>query len=233
MLNGLNESLQRRFPKRPRLLLAVIGWLAAGISATAVMHATRAEGPEWKTLFDGRELGRWRSTPFGGEGDVTVAEGQIQIAAGSDLSGITWSGEFPAADYELMLEARRDDGIDFFCGLTFPVGEAWCSLIVGGWGGTVVGLSSIDGFDAAHNQTTQSRSFETGRWYRVAVRVTAERIECMLDGETVVEQKRDGHDFSVRDEVLPSRPLGIATYATAASFRDIRWRPLPSPPLAP
>ena len=37
-------------------------------------------------------------------------------------------------DYELRLEAKRVEGGDFFCGLTFPVGKEYCTLILGGWG---------------------------------------------------------------------------------------------------
>ena len=58
------------------------------------------------------------------------------------------------SDYEVTLEAMRVDGNDFFCGMTFPAGKDPCTLIVGGWGGTVVGLSSINGMDASENETT-------------------------------------------------------------------------------
>ena len=51
-------------------------------------------------------------------------------------------------DYEVTLEGKRVAGDDFFCTTTFPVGESFCSFVVGGWHGTVVGLSSIDGMDA-------------------------------------------------------------------------------------
>ena len=61
---------------------------------------------------------------------------------------------FPKVDYEVNLDAKRVAGNDFFCGITFPVGKRFCSLIVGGWGGATVGLSSIDGKDAAENETT-------------------------------------------------------------------------------
>lgn len=161
---------------------------------------------------------------------MAVVDQAIHVSIGSELSGITWGGDFPKDDYELSLEARRDDGIDFFCGLTFPVADDFCSFIVGGWGGTVVGLSSIDGRDAADNATTTSGEFVSGRWYRIRVRVSSERIACFIDDELVVDQAREGSRFSVRDEMLPARPLGIATYATAASLRAIRWRPLPKRP---
>ena len=186
--------------------------------------AAAVDASDWRQLFDGRSLTGWKPTPFGGEGEVRVAAGAIEIAQGSDMSGITWCGEFPRQEYEISLDARRVEGSDFFCGLTFPVGDDPCSLIVGGWGGGVVGLSSIDGRDAANNDTTHYHAFKTGQWYAVRVRVTPERIECFIDDERVVDQPLAGHALSIRDEVIPSKPLGIATYATTAQLKNLRWR---------
>lgn len=180
----------------------------------------------WRPLFDGQALGAWKPTEFGGEGDVTVVDGAIHIAAGATLSGVTWGGEFPRRDYEIALRARRVEGDDFFCGLTFPVGDEACTLILGGWGGGMVGLSCIDGADASENETSQHREFERGRWYDVVVRVRPDRIECLLDGERIIDQPLDGRRISVRHEVELSKPLGIATYATAGEVGNIRWRPL-------
>ena len=204
---------------------ALLAELLAGAGANADPAA-------WRPLFDGRDLGGWKPTAFGGEGEVGVDDGTILIPMGSDMSGITWTGDFPRQRYEIQLEAARIDGNDFFCGLTFPVGDDPCSLIVGGWGGGVVGLSSIDGLDAANNATTQFRDFKQGRWYAVRVRVSPERIECFLDEERVIDQPLAGRTISIRDEVSLSKPLGVATYATTARLRNIRWRPLPagSPP---
>ncbi len=207
----------------PGLFLGLATAIGLGLSAAA-----RA-ADDWRPLFDGRKLGDWKATPFGGEGEVTAADGVLRIAMGADLSGVTWQGEFPRQNFELALEARRVDGSDFFCGLTFPVGDDHCSLILGGWGGGVVGLSSIDGEDAANNATTKVLSFDDDRWYAVTVRVTPERIVCVLDGEPIIDQPLAGHRISVREEVIPSQPMGIATYATTAELRAIRWRPLPTP----
>ncbi len=197
--------------------------------ATADLPAAAA-GPVaaagWRSLFDGRQLGDWKPTPFGGEGEVAAREGVLRIGMGVDLSGVTWKGRFPRQNFEVELEARRVEGSDFFCGLTFPVDAAHCSLILGGWGGGVVGLSSIDGEDAANNATTKIISFDDNRWYAVRVRVTEARIECFLDGERIIDQPLADHVISVRQEVEPSQPLGISTYCTTAELRGIRWRPV-------
>ena len=214
-------------PDRLDLLSRLFAFaLAILLSAAHPPVAGCAEPPgDWQSLFDGKHLGQWKPTPFGGEGEVTAADGVLRIAMGADLSGVTWKGEFPKQNFELALEARRAEGSDFFCGLTFPVGESHCSLIVGGWGGGVVGLSSIDGEDAANNATTKVVSFSEGRWYDIRVRVTPDRIVCLLDDERIIDQPLAGHELSVREEVVPSQPLGIATYATTAELRKIRWRP--------
>ncbi|MFM7137296.1 MAG: DUF1080 domain-containing protein [Planctomycetota bacterium] len=209
-----------RLPSLFALGLAVLLWATLPAGAAAAEPAA-----DWQPLLEAADLGQWKPTPFGGEGEVTAADGVLRIAMGADLSGVTWKGDFPRQNFELALEARRVDGSDFFCGLTFPVGESHCSLIVGGWGGGVVGLSSIDGEDAAHNATTKVVSFEAERWYDIRVRVTPDRIICLLDDERIIDQPLAGHEISVRAEVVPSQPLGIATYATTAELRKIRWRP--------
>ena len=205
------------------VLLSVVS-----IASAADPAVTVDAGQRWQSLFDGRTLGDWKQTPFGAEGEPTITDGVIRIPMGGDLSGITWSGDFPRRDYEIALDARRVDGNDFFCGLTCPVGDDSCSLILGGWGGAITGLSSIDGRDAGDNETTDARVFEKGRWYAVNVRVTQGRIECFLDGESIVDQDTNKRRISVRDEVIPSKPLGIATYATTAEVRSIRWRLVPA-----
>jgi hypothetical protein len=212
---GIRAALARVY--RADALLAELG-----LGGAAAAEPTAG----WRSLFDGARLGDWEATAFGGEGDVEVVDAAIRIGMGADLSGITWQGEFPEQSYEIALEARRVDGTDFFCGLTFPVGGDACSLILGGWGGGVTGLSSIDGHDAADNGTTQVKTYETGQWYDVVVRVTPARIECFLDGEPIIDQPLQGRTLSIRAEVEPSRPLGIATYATTGEVRKIRWRPL-------
>lgn len=205
------------------------GAFALVIGVVAPLLAQEAQKPEerWQPLFDGRTLANWKPTQFGGEGAVKVENGAIVLEMGSDLTGITWTGdELPTTNYELALEAMRVSGNDFFAGVTFPVADSFCSLILGGWGGTVVGLSSIDGDDASENDTTQSISFESGRWYDVRIRVTATKIEAWLDGRQIIDQETAGRKIDTRLEVDLSRPLGVASWRTKSAIRDIRLRPL-------
>ncbi|HET6323353.1 MAG TPA: DUF1080 domain-containing protein [Planctomycetaceae bacterium] len=180
----------------------------------------------WQSLFDGRTLKDWKSTDFGGEGPVEVKDGAILLGVGNDLTGVNFQRLVPHRNYEVSLEARRVDGSDFFCGLTFPVKEDPCSLIIGGWGGGVCGLSSIDGLDASENSTTKYKDFDTGRWYTIRLRVTDAKIEAWIDKEQIVNQKLAGKKISIRSEVEASRPFGIASYRTQAALRNIRLREL-------
>jgi hypothetical protein len=178
-------------------------------------------------LFDGKTLTNWTETQFGGEGGITVDKRGIVLHRGDPLTGVTWAGDpLPKTDYELSLEAMKVDGGDFFCGLTFPVGEASLSLILGGWGGTVVGLSSLDGQDASENETSQNMNFAKNRWYKVRVRVTAKKVEAWIDDKPIIDVATAGRRLSIRPEVDLSRPLGISAYRTVAALRDIKLRRL-------
>jgi hypothetical protein len=187
-----------------------------------------AEENSWRSLFDGDTLQNWRSTRFGGEGSVELEEGQIVLETGTDLTGINWTGDFPTINSAVALAARRLAGNDFFCGITFPVKESPCSLIIGGWGGTVVGLSSIDGRDASENETGHLMNFDSGRWYAVRLRVTESKIEAWIDQKQVIDLTIGRHKISIRPEVELSRPFGVASWRTRAALRDIKLRRLKS-----
>ena len=78
------------------------------------------------SLFDGKALGQWEISDFVRHGDVYVKDGAIYIEkskTGGYMTGITWTGPLVQMNYEITLEAMRIDGSDFFCGLTFPVGD--------------------------------------------------------------------------------------------------------------
>jgi len=184
----------------------------------------------WTSLFDGKSLTNWAVTDFAGHGPVTVGEGQIKIAMGDDLGGINWTnGPLPKTDYEISLDAVKVAGSDFFCGLTFPVADSSCSLIVGGWGGGLIGLSSLDDQDASENETTRSMYLETGHWYHVVVRVTPKKIMAWLDNDKVVDVSIVGRKVSLRPgAIYLSEPLGVATFSTTAELKNFKLRLLDS-----
>lgn len=184
----------------------------------------------WQSLFDGETLSGWEPAQFGGEGWVRVKNGAIYLFQGDSLTGITWKRDFPTIDYEVSLQAQRVQGSDFFCALTFPVGDSYCTLIVGGWAGSVVGISNVDGQDASENETSRLKRFETGRWYQVRVRVSSVKVEAWIDQERFVELPLKGRELDVRPEVRLCRPFGIASWQTTAALRDIRiFYPLEQP----
>ncbi|MCL5282730.1 MAG: DUF1080 domain-containing protein [Planctomycetes bacterium] len=200
---------------------------AATAEKTEVKPAPAPETGRQISLFDGKTLGQWKVTDFGGQGEVSVKDGAIHMATGSYMTGITWTGPVIRMNYEITLEAMRVEGSDFFCGLTFPVGEKPCTLILGGWGGSLCGLSSIDHFDASENSTTRMISFENGKWYRVRLRVVPNRIQAWLNDEDLVDADITDKNIDIRIEVEASKPLGIATWNTAGAVRNIKLKKLP------
>ena len=207
------------------------GWIFAADKEATPKEPKEADVKEkdsrWQRLFDGKELGHWKSTSFGGEGEAKVENGQLVLTHGETLTGVTWQGPVPAKmNYEIELDAQRVDGSDFFCGLTFPVNNDSASLILGGWGGGVCWISCIDDNDAARNDTTSVHAFKTGQWYHVRLRITPDRIEAWVDKEQIVDADIKGKKISVRGEVEASQPLGIATYQTTGAIKNIRLRKL-------
>lgn len=178
------------------------------------------------------ELGpaSWKPIVFGGEGITEWKDEVLSVGAGVELSGVLFDGgELPSMPYELELEARKISGSDFFCGLTFPVSskEECVSLILGGWGGGTVGISSIDNQDASENETTFYEKFDDNRWYAIRVVVEADRLQAFLDGKSIADVKTTGRKLGLRAGTIEaSAPLGLTTFQTSAEIRGIRWRSL-------
>jgi hypothetical protein len=183
--------------------------------------------PGWKSLFDGKTLDGWKAADFNHRGKVFVKDGTVILEKGNLMTGMTYTRrDFPTMDYEVSLEGKKIEGDDFFCTTTFPVGQSFCSFVVGGWGGATVGLSSIDSMDASENETSTSKEFKKGQWYRVRIRVTKDRIRAWLDDEQMVDLETTGRRISIRLECGPCKPFGIATWDTSGAIRNIRVRAL-------
>jgi hypothetical protein len=173
--------------------------------------------------------GKWSAIDGAGELTWDDESRVMRIGVGTDLNGARWTGPMPAVPYMVELEARRLSGSDFFCGLTFPVreGKESVSLIVGGWGGSLVGISSIDGMDASENSTGTQHEFEDQRWYSILVQVDGERLQAWIDGRQVVDAQTEGQRLSLRPGPIEDcAPFGLATWLTSAEVRGVKWRKL-------
>jgi hypothetical protein len=216
---------------RPLELTAI---LAARIEPLRAEHPDPLPAPEWISLFDGESLENWSVTDFGGQGEVEVKDGRLVMNLGAYMTGVTYDGkhELPKSNFEVRYKAARLDGIDFFCGFTFPVKDSNCSLILGGWGGGVCGLSSIDQMDASENNTTQFRLFNKGEWYDVRLMVLDHRILAWIDGERIIDEIIENSEIGIRPEVELSCPLGFATWQTTGAIESIQIRKLSEAELA-
>lgn len=172
----------------------------------------------------------WEASEFGGDGKVDWNGESVILGTGQPMTGVRFTGEFPKDQFEVRFNARRVDGDDFFVGFTFPIVKEHCSLILGGWSGSISGLSNINGYDASENPTTFFQNFKNGQWYRIRLMVTPEKIQAWVDDKQVVDRDREGTRFGVRLEVNPSLPLGFACYRCTAEIRGFEYHELPEEP---
>lgn len=195
---------------------------AAGLPADEPKKKT-----DGKPLFDGKSLAGWAAADFTGGAKVDVRDGAIVMDRGAPMTGVAYTrGDFPKTDYEVSFEGKRVDGGDFFCTTTFPVGDAFCSLVVGGWGGMVTGLSSVDHQDASENETTGSEEFEKDKWYKVRIRVTKDRIRAWIGEKQIVDLDTTDKKVTIRSECERCKPFGFCTWKTTGAVRAVRVRPL-------
>lgn len=196
--------------------------------AAALLHA---EAPKEFVLFDGKTIDDWQSVDAGGSGNVEVRDGELIIGTGESLSGAIYKKvkDLPVTNYEITLEAKRVDGLDFFVGLTFPVGDlkTCATLICGGWGGSVTGISSIDKMDASENSTGHYRPFKNAQWYRFKLRVTPEELKVWVDNEKAIDVDIKGKKISLRPGPIEDyAPLSFTTYQTTAAIKNVKLTPI-------
>lgn len=181
-------------------------------------------GHEWTQLFDGTTLDGWKKpdeSEFEPTGSVSVEDGTLRFESGTPYAALQWAGEFPRESFEVEVTAKRTEGSDIFCGLLVPVGASHISVILGGWGDTVVGVSCVDHLYASDNETSRVMSFENDKWYDVRVRVTKERVLAWIDESKVIDLERKGHVLTPYPGLEALAPFAIFTWETGASFRDV------------
>lgn len=216
------------------LLAACVGlvWNGLGVQDAQAQAAPTAPAAEWQSVFDGKSLQGWelaKGYDYEDQGKVAVTDGCLVLEAGQPATGVRWTGAFPRANYEVELEGQRVSGDDFFCGMSFPVGDNSLTLILGGWGGSVCGLSCVDGYRAADNETASARSFENGKWYRIRVTVTDAKITAYINDKMLCAVRTEERKLKVTNEMAPCLPFGFATWNTTGALKNIRYRSLGEP----
>lgn len=178
-------------------------------------------------LFDGRSLDGWRPIRGTKVGKVEVNAGAINLPAGGPMTGVTTTrADLPTTNYRLTYEAQRTEGNDFFAAATFPVGSSFVTLVNGGWGGSVTGLSLINGESAAENTTNRFVKYQNNVWYRFEVQVTEQAIRCLVDDVEVVAYAHEGTQLKTRLETRVNEPLGFASYRSAGMIRRVEIKRL-------
>ena len=202
-------------------LLATLATITNDATANAQAEATSL------VLFDGRSLDGWQPVAGARAGKVVVDGGMIALAAGEPMTGLACTrGELPKVNYILTYEAKRTAGNDFFAAATFPVGASFVTLVPGGWGGSVTGLSLIDGASAAENSTNHFVKYQNDVWYTFRVEVTARAIRCRVDDREVFTFDHRDAQLKTRLENRANQPLGFASYRSAGQIRRVEVKPL-------
>ncbi len=185
---------------------------------------------KWVPLFDGKTLTNWKGTKHFGTAEIALKDGIIVLQQGLMATSMKYVGKepFPKENYVIEYEARRTKGNDFFAAMTFPVGKSFCTFVNGGWGGSVVGLSSIDGMDASENSSSSYMEFKNNQWYKFRAVVTENTIRIWSDDKEVISYLIADSELSVRLEVDGCKPLGFSAWECEGEIRAIRYRTLTS-----
>lgn len=177
-------------------------------------------------LFSIPQIEKWEEAKMFKSGGITRETDGFTLKEGSPMTGIvfpSWLTDgLPVADYAINYEAMRVRGGDFFGSVTFPVRDekTFVTFVLGGWGGSQVGLSCIDGYDASENTTGSSQRFENGRWYRVRIEVRPKEIKVLLDGRPIILTNIAGRTLGLRSgEIDQCVPFGFASYGTEGRMR--------------
>jgi hypothetical protein len=200
--------------------------LASVATFLLLTHCGPAPRLEWQLLSD-EFAPAWRASGISEEGKVSVRDGEIALHPGQPMTGArfdAWqSANLPLTRYTIEYEAMRVAGNDFFGTVTFPVNDAHVSLVVGGWGGTLVGISSIDDMDANENSTRGNAYFENNRWHKVRIEVRDDDLRAWINGKLFVNVSTKGHQLGLRaGDIGKCAPFGFASYATQSRLRNVR-----------
>ena len=220
---------------QPTILLLSLALSLGACGQAAGPPAAKAE-PAAPDFLTGNDLKDWKVIDeMKGHGPVTLKDGVLSLGIGAPMTGVAYAGvaELPVKDYEVSFEARRIEGDDFFAALTLPVRDAksFVTFVIGGWGGTCVGISSIQFQTADENETTNWIEFEMKKWYRFRMQVRENRLRGFIDDRQIFDADTTGKNLGLRfGEVEFCKPLGLASYRTQGEIKNLRINKLAPDP---
>lgn len=190
----------------------------------------------WKLLLlalplvgaDWQAVEGWKPAKFPRQSEIKIEGRRIELPPGAPMTGVTASEFAPRINYEVRFEATRVKGNDFFCSLTFPYQGTHATWVNGGWGGDIVGISSVDNWDASENETRTYFNFENGRKYKFRIEVREGRIRTFIDEQMVVDLAVNGRAIGLRRGMDVTVPFTLFTYNTAAVIENVEYRVLAS-----
>lgn len=220
------------------ILVRLLSLLLAGLCLSSCGEDRRQAGvPNEVRVADALRLSPqdWTAAGIPGDGGFRVEGEALVLAAGNPMTGVVLGAgtmdpaRLPVENYRIGYQALRGEGVDFFGSITFPVGDLkrCVTLVLGGWGGGLVGISSVDGLDASENATRSEQRFENGRWYVIEIEVADGAIRVSIDGRPVVNLSVAGRRLGLRGgDIGLCKPLGFATWATEGRVRRVVIEPL-------
>ena len=150
-----------------------------------------------------------------GEGDWSIENGEVVQSALIPDVYFTF-GDKAWKDYEVTIEVRKERGNEGFI-VIFRAQDArsfyWVNF--GGWSNTRHAIEKQVNRRRVAISPNQDGRIESGRWYKVRIRVEGSHIQCWLDGEKVIDMEDDDAPFL-------NGSIGLATYGTSSRFRSIR-----------
>lgn len=182
---------------------------------------------KWSLLESGQTTA-WQQAGIPDEGVISIKDSELTLPTGQPMTGAkfaNWaSAGMPDTNYTISYEAMRLDGRDIFGMCTFPVGshQSHATFVIGGWGGTVTGISSIEFLDASENQTRAEQVFENNRWYRVRIEVRPDDLRVWINDRPVVNASIKGKKVTLRHgDIDRCIPFGFATWNTTGKVRRV------------
>lgn len=185
-------------------------------------------------LLDEVHASSWQAAGIPDEGLFSLRDGTLTIPVGLPMSGCkfpVWHDlGLPDTRYAITYEAMRVEGEDIFGMCTFPVGshQAHATFVLGGWGGTLTGISSLDFKDASENSTRAEQKFANQVWHRVRLEVRPEDIRAWVNDRLVVNVSIKGRRVTLRPGFIDHcLPFGFATWNTVGQIRRVTVETLP------